>query len=96
MCHIIYLNVQTVNHDASFAMHLFIAHLRPLLKYAASVWNKDYVEDTCSLESDQRCWAKQTQDMSQLSYSQRLKDLDLYSMQGRLIQHDFLNFGTSS
>ena len=82
----------TVNRDASFMMPLFITHIRPLLEYASSVWNTGYVEDMRSLESVQRRWTKQIRGMEHLSYIQRLKALDLYSMKGRLLRHDVIKY----
>lgn len=82
----------TVNREASFLLPLFIAHIRPLLEYCSSVWNLGYIGDLRLLESVQRRWTKNIQGMENLDYFQRLKALDLYSVQGRLLRHDMVKY----
>ena len=73
----------TVNRDASFLIPLYVTHIKPILEYCSSVWNLGYIADINLFESVQRRWTKNIRGMEHLDYSQRLKALDLYSVQGR-------------
>ena len=74
----------------SFMRQLYISHIRPLLEFGSTVWNTGYLEDLRLLESVQRRWTKKIEGFSDLSYWQRLRTLDLYSVRGRLLRADLL------
>ena len=82
----------TVNRSPRFMKTLYISHIRPLLDYASCVWFSGYVEDLKLLESVQRRWTKNISGLEILSYSDRLKYLDLYSIQGRLLRADLIKY----
>ena len=63
-------------------------HIRPVLEYCSCVWHTGFVQDMKLLEKVQRRWTKQIDGMASLSYSDRLKTLNLYSIQGRLLRAD--------
>ena len=65
-------------------------HIRPLMEFCSSVWCTNYLEDLRLLESVQRRWTRHIDGLSDLSYDERLKDLDLYSVQGRLLRADLI------
>ena len=57
---------------------------------ADSLWNLDFITDTKLLESVQRRWTKEIAGFSNLSYAERLKKLDMYSVKGRLLRTDLI------
>ena len=67
---------------------LYISHIGPLLEFASCVWNLEYIPDRKLLENMQRRWTKIIGGFENLIYSQRLKDLDLFSIDGRLLRAD--------
>ena len=80
----------TLCRDRNFMLTLYTTHIRPLLEYASTVWNTGFTGDLRLLESVQRSWTRHILGMSDLSYADRLKSLDLYSVQGRLLRADML------
>ena len=82
----------TINRDATFMVPLFTTHVRPLLEYSSALWNLGYIGDIKLLESVQRRWTKNIRGLENLSYSERLKLLNLFSIQGRLLRHDIVKY----
>ncbi len=80
----------TLNRDTSFMLPLYIAHIRPLLEYSSSLWNQGYLGDLRLLESVQRRWTKSISGLENLTYPDRLKSLNLFSVKGRLLRHDLI------
>ena len=76
----------------NYLIPLYMTHIRPILEYCSSVWNLGYIADINLFESVQRRWTKNIRGMEHLDYSQRLKALDLYSVQGRLLRHDMVKY----
>ena len=64
--------------------------IRPKLEYGSSLWNLGYIGDIRSLERVQRRWTRLIDGMEGLSYLERLKELDLFSVQGRLLRADMI------
>ena len=71
---------------------LFTTHIRPLLEYSSSLWNIGYLGDLRMLEGVQRRWTKTICGMEHLTYLERLKSLNLYSIQVRLLRHDLIKY----
>ena len=80
----------TINRSPDFMKNVFISHVRPLLEFSSSLWNAGFVQDLSSIESVQRRWTKCIQDLSELSYCERLRHLSMYSMRGRLVRQDLI------
>ena len=80
----------TVNRSPKFMLTILTTHLRPILEYASSVWNTGYIGNSILLENVQRRWTKQIDGLSDLSYSDRLEKLDLFSVKGRLWRSDMI------
>lgn len=80
----------TVCRTPNFMMFLFRTHVRPLIEYASCVWNTGYREDLQKLERVQRSWTKKIDNLRDLSYAERLRELELYSVQGRLLRADLI------
>ena len=69
---------------------IYKTHIRPLLEFGSPVWHTGYLGDLRLLESVQRRWTKQIDGLHDLSYFVRLKSLNLYSVQGRLLRADLI------
>ena len=82
----------TVNRSPQFMLTLFVSHIRPILEYGCSVWNLGYLGDSRMLEGVQRRWTRAIDGLSTLSYHDRLKALDLFSLKGRRLRHDLIKF----
>ena len=76
--------------DKRFLCKLFCAYVRPLAEYAAPVWSPDDVKSSVLLENIQRRFTKRIAGMSHLSYEERLRQLQLQSLQQRRNQFDRL------
>ena len=61
-----------------------------MLEYCSSVWNVGYLGDVRKVESLQRRWTREIVGMSGVSYSDRLRRLNLYSIYGRLLRRDMI------
>ena len=71
-----------------FMLTLYISHRRPLSEFGSCVWNMRYISDIKLLENVQRRLIKTIYGFENLIYSQRLKDLDLFSVEGKLLRAD--------
>ena len=80
----------TLCRSRKFMLSILKTHIRPLMEFCSSVWCTNYLEDLRLLESVQRRWTRHIDGLSDLSYDERLKDLDLYSVQGRLLRADLI------
>ena len=80
----------TVCRSPDFMLFLLTTHIRPIIEYCSCVWQTGYLEDLRLLEKVQRRWTKQIDGLFSLSYSERLKSLKLYSVQGRLLRADLI------
>lgn len=82
----------TVCRSAEFMMSLYVAHIRPLIEYASCVWNTGYLGDSRLLESVQRRWTRNIEGLDNMDYSDRLRELDLFSVKGRLLRADLIKY----
>ena len=82
----------TVCRSKEFMLFLLKTHIRPVLEYSSCLWNTGYVSDLRLLENVQRRWTKQIDGLQNVSYAERLKILDLYSVQGRLLRADLIQY----
>lgn len=82
----------TVNRNSNFMITLFVSHIRPILDYCSTVWCVGYLEDLRLLESVQRRWTRQVAGLSAMSYGDRLRALDLYSIRGRFLRSDLIKY----
>ena len=80
----------TVCRSPVFMIYLLKTHIRPILEYASVVWNTGYVQDRRKLESVQRLWTRHVIGLEKKEYGERLKTLDLYSVEGRLLRADLI------
>ena len=73
-----------------FLLTLYIIHIRPSLVFVSCVWNLEYIWDMKMLENMQKRWTKRIDSFENLIYSQRVKDLDLFSVEGMLLRADVI------
>ena len=62
------------------------------MEYCSCVWNTGFVQDLKLLEGVQRRWTKRISGLESLSYRERLRKLNLYSVQGRLLRTDLIHY----
>ena len=87
------LQVLQVNcYGLQFMVALFVSHVRPILDYCSCIWNIGYVSDLTLLETIQRRWTKKGVGFNNLSYSERLRSLNLFSIKGRLLHSDLIKY----
>ena len=82
----------TVCRSPEFMMFLLKTHIRPLLDYSSCLWNTGFVGDARKLESVQRRWTKRIDSLGEMSYAERLHKLELFSVQGRLLRSDLIQY----
>ena len=73
-------------------LFLWKTHIRPIIDYCSVLWNTGYLEDLRLLEGVQRRWTKAISGLGNLSYADRLARLDLFSVQGRLLRSDLIQY----
>ena len=66
--------------------------VRPVLEYASCLWCTGCTDDMRKLERVQRRWTKQIEGLEDSSYAERLKELDLYSVQGRFLRANLIEY----
>ena len=71
-------------------LFLLKTHIRPVLEYGSCLWHTGFTGDLRKLERIQRRWTKRVQGLRDLSYSERLSELGLFSIQGRLTRADLI------
>ena len=82
----------TVCRSPEFMLFLLTTHIRPVLEYASCLWNTGYISDLRKLERTQRRWTKRVASLHSLSYGERLRELKLFSVQGRLLRADLIQY----
>lgn len=80
----------TLNRNADFLLSIYKAHIRPILDYASPLWNLEYIGDLKLLEKVQRRWTRSVDDLFEVPYHDRLRRLNLFSYQGRLLRADLI------
>ena len=65
-------------------------YVRPLLEYASPVWNPSQINLINTLEAVQRKFTKRIPGLSDITYSERLKILNLLSLEHRRLQFDLV------
>ena len=91
-CNAVTTNIlsSTICRDQSFIVTAYKSLVQPILEYGCTVWNLGYLGDLKKLERIQRRWTREVQGLEGLPYSERLRRLDLFSVQGRLLRADMI------
>ena len=76
----------TLCRERELMLNLYTSLIRPKLEYGSCSLNTGYLGDLRRLERVQRRWTRMVEGLGVLSYSERLRVLDLYSVKGRLIE----------
>ena len=82
----------TICRSPEFMVFLLITHIRPVIEYCSCVWHTGFTKDLKLLESVQRRWTKRITGLKSLSYGERLRALNLYSVRGRLLRADLIQY----
>ena len=77
--------------SAETILLLYKTYVRPHLEYSCSLWSPHEIQHIASLESVQRSVTARIEGMEQLNYWDRLKALNLYSLQRRRERYDIIH-----
>ena len=66
-----------------FLMKLFVVYVRPILEYASVIWNPIYTRQIKDIEDVQRRFTKRLPGLKKLSYEDRLKNLNMSTLESR-------------
>ena len=69
---------------------LYCAYVRPHLEFCIQAWSPTYEKDSWLLERVQKRATKMVNGLSNLSYGQRLKKLDMFSLRYRRLRGDLI------
>lgn len=69
---------------------LYNSHVRPHIEYCIQAWAPHYRQDISLLESIQRRATKLIPSLKRLSYEDRLKDLNMFSVERRMLRGDLI------
>ena len=76
--------------DADMVRKIITTYIRPTLEYASVVWNPYEVKDINKLERIQRAATRWVPELRDLSYEERLKKLNLPSLQARRTRGEYI------
>jgi len=77
-----------VSRDVRLLMRAFITYVRPIVEYNSHIWSPSSVGDIESVERVQRRFTKRLPGLRNMSYYQRLKFLDVPSLELRCLRAD--------
>ena len=75
----------------SILILLYKTYIRPLLEYSCSLWSPHEITNISALEAVQRTVTSRIEGMEKLNYYERLKALDLFSLQRRRERYDLIH-----
>ena len=76
--------------DKDIFKNIYVAYVRPKLEYAAPVWNPHLKKHIQKLERVQRHATRMVPELRDLSYGERLKELDLPTLEQRRERGDMI------
>jgi len=69
-------------------MRAFLVYVRPIVEYNSIIWSPSTARDTDAVESVQRRFTKKLPTLTNLSYRERLKCLNIFSLELRRLHTD--------
>ena len=92
ICNALTTNIlsSTLCRSPDFILAIYTSLIRPKLEYGSTVWHSAYLGDLRLLERVQRRWTRSVTGLGDLTYGERLRRLDLFSVQGRLLRADLI------
>jgi len=81
-----------ISRDAVTLTRAFVAYVRPILEYASVIWSPYHVNQISKLESVQRRFPKRIAGLRDMPYVERLKKLQLESLETRGLRNDLQGF----
>ncbi len=78
------------NLDTEIFTKLYKSMVRPIMEYSSSVWSLYLKKDISTLETVQRWATKSVASIKDLSYSDRLKNLGLPTLEYRRLRYDII------
>ena len=85
-----FIGRSVTNRSSEVILKLYLALVRPHLDYAVQFWSPYYRKDIESLEAVQRRMTKMIQGLRNLPYRDRLKRLNLHSLERRRARGDMI------
>ena len=85
-----FISRTVTNRTSEVILRLYLALVRPHLDYAVQFWSPYYRMDIDRLESIQRRMTKMINGLSHLDYKNRLKRLQLHSLERRRLRGDLI------
>ena len=79
-----------VTRDIATLKSAFVTYVRPLLEYNSVVWSPQCISDIRALEKVQRRFTKRLPNLQEISYSRRIEQLGLQSLELRRLINDLV------
>ena len=79
-----------ITKDPLLLIRAYIIYVRPLLEYCSPVWSPHTKKEIDRIESVQRCFTKKLRGYESLSYSERLFNSNLSSLELRRLRNDLI------
>lgn len=84
------INRTIVNKNSDIMLKLYKSLVRPNMEYCTAVWSPYYVKDKELIEKIQHRFTKMIIEVKHLSYADRLRKLDLWSLEERRNRSDLI------
>lgn len=72
-------------------MLLYKTYVRPILEYSCALWSPHLIKDITAIEAIQRSITAKIEGLENLNYWERLKELNLYSLQRRRERYQIIH-----
>jgi len=79
-----------LSRNVTLLVRAFVTYVRPLLEYNSVVWSPGLVRDVMLIEQVQRRFTKRLRGFRNISYAERLKLLNLDTLEARRLKFDLI------